>query len=441
MTRRILRTRAFAALLFFIATAFSPLALALPTIERFTTANGVRVDFVASREQPLIDVVVSFDAGSARDPEGKEGLASLTRQLLDTSTRVHDEQGLSDAFADLAVSLSGSVDEDRATVAWRNLSEAQVRDAAADLVAEVLTQPIFSPAIFIRERANAKAALKDALTRPEVLSERTFTANVYRDHPYGKLPTLESLDRITREDLIAFHRAYYTRAAAHVAIVGDLDRAQAEQLADRITAKLPAGEAPKPLPPVAQTQAHDERIAHPAQQAHLRLGLAVMTRDDPDYFPLLVGNHVLGGGGFGSRLVDEIREKRGYAYSVASVLEPRRQAGPFVIALQTRGKQAEEAMALARETLERFREQGPTAEELRRAQDNIAQGFGLRLDSNRKLIGYVSMMGYYNLPTDWLERYPQAVRAVTPQQVQDAFTRRIDPARLVTVRVGGDGDR
>jgi zinc protease len=109
--------------------------------------------------------------------------------------------------------------------------------------------------------------------------------------------------------------------------------------------------------------------------------------------------------------------------------------------LQTRGQQAEEALALARETLARFREQGPTDEELRRAQDNIARGFGLRLDSNRKLIGYVSMMGYYNLPTDWLERYPQAVRAVTGQQVQDAFVRRIDPDRLVTVRVGGDGDR
>lgn len=441
MIQRTLRTRAFTVLLFFVATAFSPLALALPTIERFTTASGVRVDFVANRDLPLIDVVISFDAGSARDPAGKEGLAALTRRLLDTSTRVHDEQGLSEAFADLAVSLSGSVDEDRATVAWRSLSEPSVRDAAADLVAEVLTQAIFSPAVFVRERANAKAALKDALTRPNVLAERAFTTAIYRDHPYGRLTTPESLDRLDRNDLVAFHRTHYTRARAHVAIVGDLDRAQAEQLAERIMAKLPAGETPEPLVPVAPAQANDVRIAHPAQQAHLRLGLAVMTRDDPDYFPLLVGNHVLGGGGFSSRLVEEIREKRGYAYSVGSYLEPRRQAGPFVIALQTRGQQAEEALALARETLARFREQGPTDEELRRAQDNIARGFGLRLDSNRKLIGYVSMMGYYNLPTDWLERYPQAVRTVTAQQMQDAFVRRIDPARLVTVRVGGDGDR
>ncbi len=196
-----------------------------------------------------------------------------------------------------------------------------------------------------------------------------------------------------------------------------------------------------PLPALAPTTARTLRILHPSAQAHILVGQPGMAREDADYFPLLVGNYVLGGGGFVSRLTAEVREKRGFAYSVYSALSPQQVAGPFQIGLQTRGSQAEEALAVVRATLAGFLADGPSAEELQAAKDNLINGFGLRLDSNAKLLDYVSMIGFYRLPLDWLERYPQQVAAVDVAAVRAAWQRRIRPEQLVTVIAGGDGDR
>jgi zinc protease len=168
------------------------------------------------------------------------------------------------------------------------------------------------------------------------------------------------------------------------------------------------------------------------------LGAPVLTRDDPDYFPLVVGNHVLGGSGLVSRVSNVIREQRGLAYSAYSYFMPMRQAGPFLMGLQTRGDQAGEATALLRQTLDEFIAQGPTAAELQAAQRNLSGGFPLRLDSNKEIVEYLAMLGFYGLPLDWLDRYVERVNAVTVAQVRDAFERRVDPERLVLVRVGGD---
>jgi len=149
---------------------------------------------------------------------------------------------------------------------------------------------------------------------------------------------------------------------------------------------------------------------------------------------------VLGGGGFASRLTKEVREKRGFAYSVYSFFSPQQVAGPFQIGLQTRGSQTDEALAVVRDTLAGFIAEGPSAEELQAAKDNLINGFGLRLDSNAKILGYVAMIGFYRLPLDWLDTYPQQVAAVDAEQIRDAFARRIHADRLVTVIAGGDGD-
>ncbi len=165
-----------------------------------------------------------------------------------------------------------------------------------------------------------------------------------------------------------------------------------------------------------------------------------MAREDPDYFPLLVGNYVLGGGGFVSRLTHEVREKRGYAYSVYSYFSPQQVAGPFQIGLQTRGNQTDDALAVVRQTLTEFIAKGPTAAELQAAKDNLVNGFGLRLDSNRKILDYVAMIGFHRLPLDWLDTYPRKVEQVTVEQVRDAFARRVPADQLITVISGGDGD-
>jgi zinc protease len=177
-------------------------------------------------------------------------------------------------------------------------------------------------------------------------------------------------------------------------------------------------------------------MPHPATQAHILLGYPGITRTDPDYFPLWVGNYILGGGGFVSRLTEEVRQKRGYAYSVYSYFMPLREAGPFQIGLQTKKEQAEEALDVVRATLDEFIAKGPSEKELKAAKDNIIGGFPLRIDSNRKIADYLAMIGFYGLPLSYLEDFPKNVEKVTAAQIRDAFRRRIDPGRLVTVVVG-----
>jgi len=419
----------------------APLAQAGPHIEQWTAPTGARVLFVESHALPMVDIQIDFAAGSAHEPATRAGLAGLTRSLLDAGAGDLDEQAISDRSADIGAQIGGGTDDDRASLSIRSLSAPAERDAAVELAATLLARPTFPAGILERERARAIAGLKEALTKPATLAERRFTALAYAGHPYGQLTTEESLAAIGRDDLVAFHRSHYGASRASIAIVGDVDRATAEQIAIRLTAGLPPVEPPAPLPPPTQPKAERVHVPNPSAQAHILVGQPGMAREDADYFPLLVGNYVLGGGGFVSRLTREVREKRGYAYSVYSYFMPQQVAGPFQIGLQTKGSQAEDALQVVTDTLAGFIAHGPSAAELQAARDNLVNGFGLRLDSNRKVLDYVAMIGFYRLPLDWLDSYPRKVAAVTAEQVRDAFTRRVRPEHLVTVIAGGDGDR
>jgi zinc protease len=417
-------------------------AQAVPRIEQWTAPTGAKVHFVASHELPMLDVQIDFAAGSAFNPAGKSGVAGFTRALLDAGAGDLDEQAISERAADLGLILGGSTSEDRASLSLRTLSSARERDESVALAATILTQPRFPAEVLERERVRALANLREALTRPATLAARAFNAAVYDGHPYGINSDEKSLSAITREDLIAFHARYYSARNASVTIVGDIDRAGAEKIAIALTQNLPAGGQVEPLPvPSLPKEGQIMRIANPSAQSHILVGQPGMSRLDPDYFPLLVGNHILGGGGFTSRLMNEVREKRGFAYDIHSYFDPRRVLGPFRIGMQTKGTQSAIALDVVRSTLAGFIAEGPTEKELRTARDNLVNGFGLRLDSNAKILGYISMIGFYGLPSDWLEQYPRSVSAVTREAVRDAFARRVHPDRLVTVIAGGDGDK
>jgi zinc protease len=223
---------------------------------------------------------------------------------------------------------------------------------------------------------------------------------------------------------------------AVVALVGAIDRTQAEQIAERITSGLAAGAPAPALPPVPDGTGSQQRIPFPSTQAHLYLGQPGMTRTDPDYFPLYVGNHILGGNGLVSLLSEEVREKRGLSYSVSSYFVPMREKGPFILGLQTKNSQAEEAKKVLLDTLNRFRDQGPTAKELEDAKKNITGGFPLRIASNAKIIEYLAVIGFYGLPLDYLDQLTTQVEAVSTGQIRDAFQRRVDPAKFDTILVG-----
>ncbi|MEF8700627.1 MAG: pitrilysin family protein [Candidatus Accumulibacter sp. UW26] len=409
-----------------------------PKIERWQTAAGVQVLLVENHRLPIVDVQVDFAAGAAYEGESRAGVAALTRTLLDLGAGGLDETQIASAMADLGAELSGGVDLDRASLRLRTLSMADKLGPAIDLLRTILSRPAFPETVFEREQARSVAALKEALTRPETIAGQAFWAAMYPAHPYGRQATPASVAALRRSDVLAFHAARYTAQSATITLVGDLSRAQAEAVAAQLTADLQSGPARASIALPQLPAGSEQRIAHPASQVHLLLGLPAIRRGDPDFFPLLVGNYSLGGGGFVSRLMKEVRDKRGLAYSVYSYFMPLQQPGPFQIGLQTKRAQASEALQVSREVLAAFLEQGPSEAELLAAKQYLVGSFPLRLDSNRKLLEQVAMIGFYGLPLDYLDRYPDHIERVTVAEIRAAFARHVQPAHLVTVLVGGE---
>ena len=265
--------------------------------------------------------------------------------------------------------------------------------------AAMVQRPAFPPAAFERERARLAASLREDEVQPGPLADRRFYAGLYGRHPYGRVATAETVSAIEREDVLRFHRGHYSADRVVVTILGDLSVAAAREIAAQVTAALPARGDGAAVPQVAPPP-RAERIVvpHPAQQAHIRVGAPGLARTDPDYFPLLVGNYVLGGGGFVSRITRDIRDKRGYAYSVYSYFLPLERPGPFQVGLQTQRDQAEAALARVRVVVGDFLANGPTEQELADAKPNLVGGFPLRIDTNRKMLNEWALIGFYRLP-------------------------------------------
>jgi len=418
-------------------------ALAGPQIQHWVAPTGAKVYFVENRGLPILDVNIDFVAGGARAAADKAGLAGMTAGLLDagfkTAEQEMDEEQIAARLVDLAVRFSSGADHDKASVSLRTLSAPEERQGALALMRAILAAPTFPEDALAREKARTSAALKEAETRPESVVAKRFAAAMYGEHPYGRQATPESVANIARADLVDFHRRHYVARNAVVSILGDVSRAEAEAIAVQLTEALPAGAPVAPLPAVTPPQATALRIAHPATQAHIRVGLPAVKRSmERDYFALLVGNYTLGGGGFVSRLMKEVREKRGFAYSVYSTFTPRVLEGPFEIGLQTRRDQAGAALEVVNAVLKDFLARGPTAEELAAAKKNLIASQALRIDSNAKLLGYLSLIGFHGLPLDYLDQLPQRIAAVTRADVIAAFRRHIRPEHLVTVVVAGE---
>jgi len=428
--------RTLAAGLAWLLMLLSPIASAALPIEHWTTARGTRVYFVRADSIPMLDVNIDFDAGSRHDPAGKDGLASMTAGMLARGTEGLDESMIADRLADLGALRGGNADDDRLSMSVRTLSSRTERDAAIDLLARLVSKPTFPEPLLAREKERSLQNLRESLTQPGSIAQRSFYPLVYPNHPYGTLADENSIGAVRRDDLVAFHRERFGPQTAVISMVGAISRTEAEAIAERLTRDLPQGSAAAPMPPVQKPAAIERRIAHPASQSHILIGAPAMARGDPDFFPLFVGNYVLGGGGFVSRLTNEVREKRGLSYSVGSGFSPMLQPGPFMVSLQTQKSQTDQALAVVRETLSDFIRTGPTEAELTAAKQNLVGGFALRIDSNSKILGNLANIGWYRLPLDYLDRWTDEVERVTASRVREAFARHVNPQQLVTVIVG-----
>jgi len=412
-------------------------AYATPKIQHWQSESGAKVLFVEDHNIPMLDVSVNFAAGNSFDAADRAGVASLTRRMLALGVAGMNEDDIASGMADIGAVLGGEFSQDMAGVSVRTLSQAEVREQALAIMARVLQTPTFPEDVLTREKTRTIAALKEAETKPDSIADRAFRKAIYGNHPYGLMSEVESVEKITVTDIQGFYRKHYNPGNAVVAIMGDVSRQLAEKIAENLTAKLPISDEMPALPEVAmQIAPSEQRIEHPATQSHILVGSPGMSRTDPDYTVLYVGNYILGGGGFVSRLMEEVREKRGLAYSVYSYFMPLKQPGIFQIGLQTKKEQADEALQLVRKTLSEFIEQGPTEKELQAAKDNIIGGFPLRIDSNRKIIGYLGVIGFYDLPLTYLDDFSNRVEKVSVEQIQDAFSRRINPEAMATVIVG-----
>lgn len=420
-----------------VLLCISAASLAAPKIQHWTAASGARVYFVETRALPIVDVQIDFAAGGAYSQREKVGLASMTRRLMETGAGDLDEEKITGRLVDIGARLSGSADLDRAGFSLRTLSSQNEREAAVDLLRLILQQPTFPAGILERERARVIAGIKESDTRPDGIGSKRFSAALYADHPYGANATEQSVASINRDELVEFYRKHYGAQRAVVSIVGDVSRAQAEAIAQRLTDSLPSTSPSAAMPEIQLPKRETIRVAHPASQSHIYVGMPGIRRGDPDFFPLLVGNYILGGGGFVSRLTKEVREKRGYAYSVYSYFQPLKQQGPFQIGLQTKREQADDALKVIDATLVDFLRTGPTEQELKAAKQYLVDGFALRLDSNRKILEHVALIGFYELPLTYLDEYQKRVSQVTAAQVREAFQRHVRPEHLVTVIVAG----
>jgi zinc protease len=426
-----------------LATALSHAAL---PIEHWRQPSGARIYFVATDALPIVDVQIDFDAGDRYDPPAQAGLADATADMIAMGVAAKgaepalDENALGEAWADLGASFGVGAGSDRMSFTLRTLSRPDLLDKAVALAAREIGEPSFPEHVWKRERERTIAAINEANTKPGTIVGRAYEQAVYGSHPYGLETTEATLARVDIPAMRSFYARHVAPCRAKLSIVGAVSRAQADGIASALRARPPTTNGCGALPPVPEVAALTapklERIPFASAQAHVLIGQPGYPRSDPDHFALVLGNYVLGGGGFVSRLTDQVREKRGLAYSVYSGFSPGLHAGAFTIGFQTRPDQADEAVKVSREVLRKFVAEGPTAAELQAAKDNLVGGFPLLLDSNRKLLGNVSNIAWNDLPLDYLDTWTARMNAVTVADVKAAFQRKLQPERMVTVIVG-----
>lgn len=418
--------------------ALSQTGFAAAKIDHWQTSQGSRVYYVRTEGLPMVDIQVVFDAGSARDGQ-QFGLATLTTDLLETGAGKWNADDIAQRFESIGAKFGASSSIDMATVSLRTLTEPALFAKALETLQVILSKPTFKEADFKREKSRTLAGLKQQEESPAEFASIAFYNALYGNHPYAhpESGTLSTVAALKSADVRRFYQNHYVAANAIVVIVGDLTKPQAEQAAEQLLSGLPIGKKPPALPDVAPlTQAKVQHIEFPSTQTHVLVGLPGTFRKDPDYYSLYVGNHILGGGSLVSKLFDEVREKRGLAYSANSAFIPMLKPGPFLISLQTRNDQTPQALQVLNQTLNDFIAKGPSEAELTAAKKNITGGFAMRFDTNKELSTYVAMIGFYDMPLDYLDTFQQKTEQVTVASITDAFKRRVNPALLQTITVG-----
>jgi zinc protease len=409
-------------------------------IKQWFTENGMKVLFQPEHSLPMVDFRLVFNAGGARDTVNnvrRSGLANLTNRLIFEGTDRMNADQVAEAFANIGVDYGNGIDRDMAKISLRSLTEQGLLDTAITTLSTILEYTNFPPQAIERERNRILVELEHEIQLPVKRASLMFYRAVYGSHPYASplSGNRKSVKKITRQQIVAFHRQYYVAQNAVLAMVGDLSEQKARSFSERLSRALPGGRKAPQLPKVI-TMNSPRLISkkHNSVQTTVFMGQTAVRRGEPDYFPFYVGNYILGS--FGARLMKEIRLKRGLTYTIESLLIPMQEMGPFLIRFSAQPAVVKEIIDLIIRNVNIYLTWGPTQMELKQAKTFIISYFPFRIDSNQDRVENLADIGFYNLPLTYLDDYVANIRAVTRKQIMEVFRRRIDPGKMLTVIMG-----
>jgi zinc protease len=410
--------------------------LATPPIQKMVLPNQMVLLVSEEHSLPFVTVQLLIDAGSQKDSPGQEGLARLTAKGLLLGTANRTAKAINEELDFMGASLDSSAGRDYMNLSLRVLKKDL--EKGVGLFVEVLTQPVFPQEEMKKEVEKTLAAIQAEQDQPDEVAEKAFQENLYLQGPY-KYPvegTKASLPRITREDVVRFYQKYYHPGRAILAVVGDTTQEEIKTRLFPPLEKWPGGKTPEEsLKTEFAKGPKTVKIDRSLTQANIIVGQSGVSRDNPDFYALQVMNYILGGGGFSSRLMEVVRNKRGLAYSVASFFDPGKYPGSFQIVLQTKNNSAREAITLARDQMERIRKEMVSEKELEEAQKYLIGSFPMRLDTQGKLANFLLQVEYYGLGLDYPARYPKLIQSVSREEVLRVVQKYLHPDNYIMVIV------
>jgi len=413
-------------------------ARAVAPIEQQTLDNGLRILLMEAHNVPMVSMQLTMAAGSRFDPAGKGGTASLLAAMLGDHTAGHDHLAWASLLDAEAIRLGAGADRDGLSLSMTVLKEAL--PTGIDAFAEALLSPGWRGDRFRLIRENAVAAAQKAQEEPGIRAAETADELLFGSHPYGHRPegSVASLRKIQLADLQALYRTQAKPQGAVLAVSGDITMRELLELLGPVLKQWQGAPAVSlfELERAADVRGMARQVEMPTTQALSQLVRLGPARKDADFFPVFVMNHMLGGGGFGSKLMEEVREKRGLVYGVYSYFVPLAAPGPFVITLQTRASQAADAEGVVRTVMQAFLEGRIAPRALAEAKANLIGSFAQRMDSNRERVGLASMIGFYQLPLNYLQVWTEKVESVTLADIKAAARTYMDPEQWNLVRVG-----
>jgi zinc protease len=427
-----------AAVVFFLAglALAEQTVLAMPPVQRMALSNQMVLLTSEERSLPFVTLQLLIDGGSRRDSAGEEGAAYLTAKGLLLGTAKRGEKAINEELDFMGASLSSSPGRDYATLNLRVLKKDM--EKGLDLFMEVLTQPTFPQEEVKREIQNTLAAIQSAEDQPEDVAEKAFRENLFLSGPYRHPVegTKKSLPSMTRETLERFYKKYYHPDHSILAVVGDITQEEVKaKLLPRLE-KWPKGKiSDAPVQNVFAKGPKTVKIDRRLTQANIILGHAGVSRENPDYYALTMMNYILGGGGFSSRLMEEIRNKKGLAYSVYSYFDPGKFPGSFQIGLQTKNVSAREAISIAREQMKRIQMEPVSEKEVEGARKYLIGSFPMRMDTQGKLVNFLLQMEYYGLGLDYPEKYSRLIQSVTREELLRVARKYLYPENCILVVV------